>query len=103
MTAVPRAYLLRLHVLHDAIYFCDVEHLGARVGEALPAIMARACGRAVVVVTHGDVFNAYLPELVDGVGKFKADVAGWAAIAGPFGPRVLDDAAILEMHRVDTL
>ena len=55
------------------------------------------------MVTHGDLFNAYVPELFEGVGKFKAEVAGWAAIRGPYGPRLLDDAAILEMHRVEAL
>eukprot|EP00928_Gymnodinium_smaydae_P038881 TRINITY_DN26704_c0_g1_i1.p1 TRINITY_DN26704_c0_g1~~TRINITY_DN26704_c0_g1_i1.p1 ORF type:complete len:256 (-),score=28.56 TRINITY_DN26704_c0_g1_i1:178-882(-) len=79
----------------------DPDDLTSRVGGAIPAIMAS--GGNVLIVTHGDLFNAYLPELFDGIGKFKADVAGWAAIRGPHGARVLEETAILETHRVETL
>ena len=73
----------------------------SRVGAAIPA--AAASGKNVLIMTHGDLFNAYLPELCEGLGKYRADVAGWAAIKGPHGARVVEDASILEMHRVELL
>ena len=59
-------------------------------------------GANTLVVTHGDLFNLYLPPMAwaEDIGRFKAEEAGFAVLKGPeHGPCVESDAKILELHR----
>jgi hypothetical protein len=60
--------------------------------------------RNVVLVTHGDILNRYLPELpaVPGVGLYAPQEAGFAVLQAPHGQVALEEA-ILEKHRLDSL
>ena len=37
----------------------------------------------VLIITHGDIYNKYVPELFEGVGTSKLEEAGWAIFAPP--------------------
>jgi hypothetical protein len=37
----------------------------------------------VLIITHGDIYNKYVPELFEGVGSSKLEEAGWAIFAPP--------------------
>jgi hypothetical protein len=57
-----------------------------------------------LVVTHGDLFNRYMPELFDGIGRYACEEAGYAVVRAPHthGARV-EEAALQETHRVTTM
>ena len=73
-----------------------------RAGTAIAAMAPAADGQNILVVTHGDLFNAYMPELFDGIGKYKAEYAGLAVLRPPHGKRATEEA-IMETFRVEQL
>ena len=78
--------------------FDDVQK---RASVALSELAASVAGVNVLAITHGDIVNMFLPEIVGiGIGRFKADEAGFAVTKGPFGQRISSDEQILELHRV---
>ena len=58
------------------------DNLSRRVMDVIPSIAAQCNDKNVLIVTHGDIVNTYLPELAPGlgIGAFAADVAGWAVL-----------------------
>eukprot|EP01062_Namystynia_karyoxenos_P074564 TRINITY_DN7150_c0_g1_i1.p2 TRINITY_DN7150_c0_g1~~TRINITY_DN7150_c0_g1_i1.p2 ORF type:complete len:437 (+),score=98.75 TRINITY_DN7150_c0_g1_i1:89-1312(+) len=84
------------------------EDINRRVGIVVPFLADRfAKGGGAVLVTHGDLVNTYLPELDPGVGRYKADEGGWAALRPPVGQlwpdRVPDNSWIICVHRLETM
>ena len=81
------------------------DNLSRRVLDVIPSIAAQCNDKNVLIVTHGDIVNAYLPELAPGlgIGAFAADVAGWAVLRGPHATRVASVESILEMYRIERL
>eukprot|EP01062_Namystynia_karyoxenos_P032762 TRINITY_DN2413_c0_g1_i1.p1 TRINITY_DN2413_c0_g1~~TRINITY_DN2413_c0_g1_i1.p1 ORF type:complete len:546 (+),score=124.15 TRINITY_DN2413_c0_g1_i1:85-1638(+) len=90
------------------------DDITARVARAIPEIAARLHsslqppGGCVLMVTHGDLINNYLPELAPGVGigAYRAQEAGFSLIRegeSGFPPRVEDDAGIIASHGVERM
>jgi len=82
----------------------DPDDLSARLA-AVPSIAGAVAGENgnVLLVTHGDLVNRYLPTLFDDVGKYAADVAGWAVVQGPHKGKVERDEDILATHRIASM
>mmetsp|Transcript_54096 Transcript_54096/g.65309 ORF Transcript_54096/g.65309 Transcript_54096/m.65309 type:complete len:263 (-) Transcript_54096:751-1539(-) len=75
--------------------------LRERVRRAITGIAAGSNGVNTVIVTHGDLFNLYLPVMdwAEDIGQFAAEVAGFAVVKGPtHGPCVREED-ILSLHR----
>lgn len=78
-----------------------------RVSVGIPAIFKAAASggaRSVLLMTHGDIVNTYLPELFEGIGAYRSEEAGFAVIklAGEGGilpGRLSDNSDILALHR----
>eukprot|EP01062_Namystynia_karyoxenos_P030175 TRINITY_DN2255_c0_g1_i1.p1 TRINITY_DN2255_c0_g1~~TRINITY_DN2255_c0_g1_i1.p1 ORF type:complete len:847 (+),score=243.94 TRINITY_DN2255_c0_g1_i1:87-2543(+) len=91
------------------------ESVQRRVEREIPRMWNEHCRRSgamggtLVLVTHGDVVNSYLPPIegVPDIGRYTAEEAGWALLrlgqstAAP--KRVTTDDRIVQTHRVSTL
>ena len=76
----------------------------ARAQAAVQDIIESHGSENVVLVTHGDILNRYLPELpaVPGVGLYAPKEAGFAVIEGPHGAIAVEES-IIGKHRLDSL
>jgi len=83
---------------------CFPDDVTARAREAIGAVMAQHAPGNVVIVTHGDILNRYLPELpgVPGVGVYAPKECGFAVVKAPHG-EIANEEAIVEKHRLDSL
>ena len=88
------------------------DDVARRVGAAVPAIVRAHAGAAagVLLVTHGDLINAFLPGLEgdEGVGAYKAEVAGFAVVRVPADGALPSRVAaggesIVARHRVELM
>eukprot|EP01063_Lacrimia_lanifica_P007436 TRINITY_DN1472_c0_g1_i2.p1 TRINITY_DN1472_c0_g1~~TRINITY_DN1472_c0_g1_i2.p1 ORF type:complete len:729 (+),score=206.12 TRINITY_DN1472_c0_g1_i2:51-2189(+) len=75
-----------------------------RVQEAVPAIAAQHPTESVLLVTHGDIANRYLPEAeyIEEYSYMKLHEAGFVALKPPHKSRSVD-ADILGKHRVEVM
>ena len=85
------------------------DNIEARAQAVFADLAALHHPNTIVLVTHGDLFNALLPELeaVPGIGRYKAEVAGWALIApgsaSTSGGGRVAPSQIMAAHRVTDL
>jgi hypothetical protein len=79
------------------------DDVAARARRAFHGCLSELAPQSVLCVTHGDLFNSYMPELFPGAGfsGYKAEVAGFAVVRGPSAGREQADAdSIGAMHRI---
>ena len=82
----------------------EIDNVEKRASVAFSDLASSVAGVNVLAITHGDLVNRYLPEIVGiGVGRFKAETAGFAVTKGPFGQRITSDAQLIELHRVSEM
>jgi len=82
----------------DADGYTFADDVAERVAAAVTEAVSAASAGNVLVITHSDALRQYAPAYLGDMARFRAQPAGWIALAGPHGVRARP-GAVLQVHR----